>query len=448
MNLIRNQRTERTAPMLPGVLLFLALAVLSGCKSAAPVATAPPVERVATRALIDPRAGATAVPRIAPKFDKAWQAFSEGRIEEAERGFNEILGRTPTYGPATLALAAVRMEQGELDRAQLLIEDVRAVGSAPAAGLYAAELAYLRRDLENAFTLYSRALTELQGGEVAGTKNRLETIRKELFAARLAAARDESSDEKAIRSLRSALVLEQDSRAARTLLVQRLIELKRFDEARRELDPLITGEGSESDEIQQALAEIDAGKGRYQDAINRYERVMRKSPDAPFAGRLNELKQQWTDSNMPRHYQQALDSPSINRANLSVLIYWKLSSVRFAQRLAEPPIAIDTDVAGRDELIRALALRLLPVDPVTRRVEPHRTVTGSNFLRMAARLLSLRGTPACAGGVTEGVEAARASRLLAACGIATDEVRDGDPIVSGRAAAKILERLDRRLTGR
>jgi len=403
---------------------------------------------VKTLSLIDPRTRATALPRVSDKFDKAWQNFTDGRLDDAERGFNEILARTPTYGPASLGIAAVSMERGDLDRAQALIEAVRAVGSAPASGVYAAELAYLRRDLEGAFTLYTRGVAELQGAEAAGTKIRLEALRKELFDSRLAVARSESSDEQAVRALRSALTLEQDSKTARTLLVQRLIELKRFDEARRELDPLMTGVGSDADEIQQSLAEIDAGKGRYQEAINRYEKLTRRSPSPAFNARLNELKQQWTDSNMPRHYQVAMESQSINRADLAVLIYWKLSSVRFAQKLAEPPIAIDTDVAGRDELIRALALRLLPVDAVTRRVEPFRIVTGSNFLRMAARLLSLRGTPVCAGTVTDDGDAARASKLLAACGIATSEVRDGDPAVTGRAAAKILERIDRRLTGR
>ena len=43
-------------------------------------------------------------------------------------------------------------------------------------------------------------------------------------------------------------------------------------------------------------------------------------------------------------------------------------SIRFAQNVPTPPIAIDiADIPGRDEVIRAMALGIYPVDPVTRR---------------------------------------------------------------------------------
>ena len=71
---------------------------------------------------------------------------------------------------------------------------------------------------------------------------------------------------------------------------------------------------------------------------------------------------------MPAHYRAAADSLAVTRSDFAVLLYWTVPSVRFAQNLGTPQIAVDIeDVAGREEIIRALALGLYDVDPVTRR---------------------------------------------------------------------------------
>ena len=94
--------------------------------------------------------------------------------------------------------------------------------------------------------------------------------------------------------------------------------------------------------MQEALAEIDAGRGRYQEAIVRYERLQRRSGDTQYTRRLDEIKEQFAAANMPPQYQRAFESVSIDRADLAVLLYWKVASVRFAQNLAA-----DRDRRGR-----------------------------------------------------------------------------------------------------
>src|SRR6185436_10069408 len=103
----------------------------------------------------------------------------------------------------------------------------------------------------------------------------------------------------------------------------------------------------------------------------------------------------------------------------AVLLYWTVPSIRFAQNLGAPPIAIDVvDVAGRDEVVRAMAIGLYEVDAVTRRVSPSRAINASRLTILAARVLSLRGAPCARQVPYERDEVARAQKILTSCGVA------------------------------
>ena len=141
---------------------------------------------------------------------------------------------------------------------------------------------------------------------------------------------------------------------------------------------------------------------------------------------------------MPPAFRAALDSPAITRADLAILLYWTVPSVRFAQNLATPPIAIDiADLTGRDEIIRAMAIGLYDVDPVTRRVNPLRPVTAARFSLALARVLALRGA-SCARGVPT-------DKVLATCGVNDPlTMMPPDATVMGRDAEKYLEEVARK----
>ena len=144
---------------------------------------------------------------------------------------------------------------------------------------------------------------------------------------------------------------------------------------------------------------------------------------------------------MPAQFRRAIEDSEITRADLAVLMYWKVSSVRFAQNLSAPPIAIDvSETPGREELIRAIALGIYSVDPVTRRVGPNAPVNAAALARITARLLALRGAD-CARGLPQ----SDAPRLLATCGITDPTLAGSDLPVSGRTAATVMEQVDRAL---
>jgi hypothetical protein len=116
------------------------------------------------------------------------------------------------------------------------------------------------------------------------------------------------------------------------------------------------------------------------------------------------------------------------------LLYWTVPAVRFAQNVGAPTIAVDIeDGGGRDEMIRAIAMGLFDVDPVTRRVMPQRVVTASRLSSFLARVLTQRGA-VCSRGAGD--------HVLAACSV-PDPLATYAPeaSVTGHDAVAALEQL-------
>jgi tetratricopeptide (TPR) repeat protein len=386
------------------------------------------------RYLIDPRTGyAETIPApLAQRFEYAWRYALGGNEAEAERRLAEILAANPGFEPARLAQAAMAIRNARYADARGLLEGIDTL----AARVYRAELAYREGRTREAFDLY-RALAAGPNAPAAA-EERLSELQATLFNESFAAAQA-ATDAEAVRLLREALALNAGATEARVLLVQKLVGQRQYDEARRELDPLLNTIPDRA-EVQEILAEIDAGRGRYQEAIVRYERLARRSNDPRHTARLEAIKQEWSAANMPAHFRTAMESTSLTRADFATLLYWSVPSIRFAQNLATPPIAIDVEgVAGREEVIRAMAIGLYEVDPVTRRVSPSRQITASRLATLLARVLTLRGAP-CARGMS-------ADRVLAACGV-TDPLagREPDDAVTGREAMAALQQVAKALS--
>ena len=100
---------------------------------------------------------------------------------------------------------------------------------------------------------------------------------------------------------------------------------------------------------------------------------------------------------------------------------------------------LDPEVPGRQEIIRAIAVGLYDVDPVTRRVFPSRTITAASLSRLATRLLNSRGA-ACARNMSS-------EQVLQACGV-TDPMTTmaADETIPGRTASAILEQIEAAMT--
>ena len=418
-------------------MLFAALMAAASC---APVDAPPPavVPQGEDRFLIDPRTGADATlpAAVAPKFETAWRYVVAGNELEAQRRLAEIEKTHPDLLPVMLARAAMHIKAGRFDDASAAVGE--ALARAPesvAARMYEAEIAMRQGQTRPALTLYEGIAARPDAPAIAG--ERVAQLRDMVFSELYAAAQS-ASDPDAARLLREALAINAGSTEARILLARKLLAQRNFDEARKELDPLLNTIADRA-EIQEMLAEIEVGRGRYQEAIVRYDRLARRTKDPRYEQRLEEIKQEWSAANMPQHFRTALDSVALTRAELATLLYWTVPSVRFAQNLGAPPIAVDIEeVEGREEMIRAIALGLYDVDPVTRRVGPFRQVTAGRLSSLLARVLTSRGA-ACARGLTN-------DKVLAACGV-TDPLAtySADAMVTGRDAQKALEQLAKKL---
>lgn len=411
------------------LVLIVVTALAAGCATAPPPPAVTPTG--ADRYLVDPRLGygAPVSTATAERFDEAWRWVLAGNEVQAREKLADVLRRDPGFPPAVLAGAALDIRAGRYEEALSTIANLRQrVQNYTAADIYEAEIAVRQNRTRAAWDLY-RAVAS-RPGVPPFVQERIAELGETLFAETFAAAQN-AAGEDSIRLLREALTINPGAIEPRVLLATRLVELRRFDEARRELDPLLDSSADRSD-VQALLAEIDFGRGRYQEALVRYERLARRTNDPRYAARLEIIKQEWNLANMPPHYRTALESSAVTREQFATLLYWTVPSVRFAQNLSAPPIAVDVqDVEGREEVIRAIALGLFEVDPITRRVSPHRPVTAARLATHLARVLVLRGAPCARGVATE--------NALAACGITNPlSTHSPDAVISGRDAHALL----------
>jgi len=429
------------------VAMTIAIAACTPPATQAPV-VAPQQQPNASvlRYLIDPRIGfrKTTPPNIDKRFDTGWRLVQAGDFTGAHGRLDDLVAKDPSYLPARLALAAIAILTNRLDVARTSVDRILAADpNYTAARVYDAELLLLEQHPDRAFEAY-RAIASMPNAPPTAIERANELGRRrfdELFAAAQSAPAADS-----IALLNQALAIDPSSRNARMLLVQRLESLRRFDEARGAIEPLLST-NADADDVQQALAEIDAGSGRYQEAIVRYERLARRTHDAHYEARLNELKQQFAAANMPLQFQRAFESEAITRSDLAVLMYWKIASIRFAQNLGVPPIAIDIgEIPGRDEVIRIIALGIYTVDPVTRRVNPLAPVNAGSLARVAARVLILRGAPCVKSAESASTDIERAQNVLAACSVSDPMAAGADLPVGGREAAMVMEQVDAALS--
>lgn len=418
------------------ILLLLVAVIFAGrCATAPPPAVVPTGD---DRFLVDPRIGygGATPPELMRRFEEAWRHVLAGNTTDALRRLTVLRKSHPEFVPASLAGAVLDIRAGRYAEAAKIIDPVlEKTPDYTAPLIYRAEIAAREKRIRPAWEQYRAIVGRKDAPAVAA--ERLAQLQTLVFNELMAAAQGAEPAE-SIRLLREALTLNATAFEPRLLLAQRLLSQRQFEESREVLDPLLDTAADRS-EVQQLLAEIEVGQGRYQEAIVRYERLAKRTRDERFVQRLEEIKRDWSAANMPAYYREALQSPALTRAELAVLLYWNVPSIRFAQNLSTPPIATDVaDVAGREEMIRAIAIGLFDVDAITRTVGPSRQVTAERLARSLARVLQLRRAP-CATS-RDYLE------ILKACGVDNPAAgRPGDAAVTGAEALRFVEQVAKQL---
>ena len=427
--------------MKTNVAIAILALLIAACATTPPAPPPSPSAQFGTLS-VDPRLGYTGAsdPAAVRRFDAAMHDLVAGRTAMAKE---KLQAASASHPPARLALAALALEEGDLETAGRLLNALPESPGWTSAAYYRARLLEERGELEPALLAY-RALSAsptapaATPGRIAGLETRLF---EESYQQALA-----GGGETAIRQLRRALEFRPDSSAARLLLAQKLLENGELAQARMELDPLLRTAQAEDPAVQATLAEIDAGRKRFEEAISRYEKIVERDPDPRYRARLDDIKREFARSNMPPRYRTAESSPALTRAELATLIYWNVNTIRFGRPTSDTAIAIDiANVEGREELIRAIAWGLWSVDPITRRIDPGRVVTGQNAARVLYRVLTLNGLPPCAASSIPDPQRSDAPvAALRACGVDVTNIRTApDAPVSGRWAVAALDQIEK-----
>ena len=393
------------------------------------------------RYLVDPRSGwdKPLPPALDKRFTEAWQLIVAGDFAGGRRRLEEIRAKEPNFPPLRVAEASVDLIEGRVADARAALERVLTRNPYFAAEVLDAEILVAEKKTRRAYEAY-RDIAKRPNAP-PGAAERVQQLGQELFD-QLYAAAQSAPDAEAIRLLREALAIRPEAQGAAMLLAQKLIATHQYEEARKILNA--PGTDFTRPEVQEAYGEIEIGEGFYQAAIDRYEKLVRDTKNPKYAARLEEIKQQFAHANMPPQYRRALENSAITRADLAVLLYWDVTSIRFAQDLRTPPIATDIgEIPGRDELIRAMALGIYQVDPVTRRVSPHGPVTNGSLARIAARVLVLRGAACAKSAASDPTEFGRAQKILAACGIDDPSLASPDVPASGKDAERVMDGVDK-----
>ena len=428
-----------TRPMKTTFAITILALLTAACATTPPAPPPSPSAQFGTLS-VDPRLGYTGAsdPAAVRKFDAAMHDLVAGRTAMAKE---KLQAASASHPPARLALAALALEEGDLDGAGRLLSALPESPGWTSAAYYRARLLEVQGELEPALLAY-RALSASPTAPAA-TTDRIAGLEARLFERSFQQALAGSGDT-AIQQLRRALEFRPDSSAARLLLAQRLLEKGDLALARMELDPLLRTAEGDTPAVQATLAEIDAGRKRFEEAITRYEKVVARDSNPQYQARLDEIKQEFARSNMPPRYRTAESSPALTRAELSTLIYWNINAVRFGRPSSDTTIAVDiANVEGREEVIRAIAWGIWNVDPVTRRVDPGRVVTGRNAARALYRVLTLNGLPSCAASaIPDPQQGDGPVAALHACGVDVTNIRTApDAPVSGRWAVAALDKI-------
>jgi tetratricopeptide (TPR) repeat protein len=393
--------------------------------------------------LVDPRSGwDKPLPAALDKrFTEAWQLIVAGDFAGGRRRLDEVRAKAPDFVPLRIADASVDLVEGRVADARAKTERVLVRDPYFAAEVLDAELLIAEKKTRRAYEAYRR-IAALPNAP-PGAADRAAFLGREVFE-ELYAAAQAAPDAEAISLLREALAISPEAPGPRLLLAQKLVATHQYAEARQVLNA--HGTDFSRPEVQETYAEVEIGEGFYQAAIDRYEKLVRDTKNPKFAARLEEIKQQFAHANMPPQYRRAQESAAITRGDLAVLMYWDVLSIRFAQNLGVPPIATDIgEIPGRDELIRAMALGIYQVDPVTRRVSPHGPVTNGSLARIAARVLVLRGAPCAKSATGDPTELGRAQKILAACGIDDSSLASADVPASGKDAERVMDAVNKAL---
>ena len=290
-------------------------------------------------------------------------AFAElraGRVEEAERGFADVLARAASSVPALVGAGSTAAHKGDPDAALGYYKQAAAVS--PGDPLVRRRLGAL--NLQVTERHLGRAQAALAASDVAAG----------IGEYRLAL--DAAPEVTGIRLDLAALLQKAgDTGAAISVLAA---------------DP--SGER----QVKLRLAALLADSGQLEQAIALYRGLLARDPgdDAARAGEAV-ARERLETSLMPEEYRQIASATQMTRADLAALLVVRVKALR---RVApgEPQVAVDLSRSwAREQILSALTLGVMDVYP-NHTFQPGAIVRRIDLARAAGRILDRLGWPRAA----------------------------------------------------
>lgn len=364
----------------------------------------------------------------------------EGALETAAA----LLDEDPSFAPAQVLVAQVELGEGEpakvvgrllplLDQMPQYVAGQLALGRA----------AELTGDVPLAYSAFReiaarspqafQRVGELHPRAVEIVSNRLhEAVRQnQLFEAdrHLALLRRWAPDEVGTLEGARDLAVARGDRRAELAAVQGL-------SARRPDDRALIEHRAE---LEMAVGDPSAGLQIIQTLASEHPQ------DPALQEKLAAAKFRWRVSLLPRGVQDVAAKAELNRADLAVLLYWLLPSVRYA-RPSVGRIATDIlDHPQQEEIVRVVNLGLLDVDSTLHRFSPGAPARRGTALRSLLLALARSGEKvSCLGGAAKGYPSTSAvCDTASACSLVPpeDECRPSSALSGGEAVELIRRAL-------
>lgn len=408
--------------------VVLALFALGACGSAPspappPEPARPQVQPFAPQEqayLVDPLTG---FPREVDagrqeRLRDAWRALMtasdrEGAVETAAA----LLEEDPSFAPAQVLVAEVELGEGDPAR---VIERLLPIGDQMpqyvAGQLVLGRAAELAGDIPLAYSAFREIATrnqrafqkvgELHPRALEIVSNRLrEAVRQSRLDEadrHLALLRRWAPDE--IGTLEGA----RDLAVARGDLRAELAAVQGLS-ARRPADRALTEHRAE---LELAVGDPSAGLQIFQTLASENPR------DPALQEKLAAAKFRWRVSLLPKGVQEVAAKTELTRADLAVLLYWLIPSVRYA-RPSVGRIATDIlDHPHQEEIVRVVNLGLMDVDSTLHRFSPGAPARRGTALRSLVLVLARAEQPsACLGAAARGYPSTSAvCDAAASCG--------------------------------
>lgn len=375
----------------------------------------------------------------------AWRALmTESDREGALETAGSLLEEDPSFAPAQVLVAQV--ELGEKAPGKVIERLLPLLDQMPqyvAGQLALGRAAELTGDLPLAYSAFReiaarnqrafQRVGELHPRAVEIVSNRLEEAVRQNWLdeadAHLSLLRRWAPDE--IGTLEGArdLAVARGDRKAELAAVQGL-------SARRPDDRALTEHRAE---LELAVGDPSAGLQIIQTLASEHPK------DPGLQEKLAAAKFRWRVSLLPKRVQDVAAKTELNRADLAVLLYWLIPSVRYA-RPSVGRIATDIlDHPHQEEIVRVVNLGLLDVDSTLHRFSPGSPARRSTGLRSLIFVLARSGsTVSCLGGAGKGYPStSTVCDAATSCGLfpPEDECRPSSALSGGEAVELIRRTL-------